>query len=131
MTSTRFIEPMYDAVDALDLEGMLRWLTDDATSQLGNGPVVSGKAEIRASFAGFFATLDGMRHQMLAMHVGEKTVVLESLVTYIVRGGESVTVPAATALDVEGDLVRATRVYIDLSPLLALQEQSPQHAAAG
>ena len=92
MPSTRFIQPMYDAVDALDLEGMLRWLTDDATSQLGNGPVLTGKADIRAGFAGFFATLEGMKHQMLATHIGETTVVLESLVTYTVRGGASVTV---------------------------------------
>jgi len=129
--STGFIEPMYEAVDALDVEGMLRWLTDDAESQLGNGPVVKGKSAIRESFTGFFATLDGMSHQMLETHVGDTTVVLEALVTYTVRGGASVTVPAATALDVEGDLVRATRVYIDLSPLMALQAERAQPVPTG
>ena len=44
---------------------------------------------------------------------------LETQVDYLRKDGRTVTVPVVTVLEREGRLVRALRIYLDVSPVYA------------
>lgn len=111
------------AGESLDVEAFLTLLAEDVVFRLGAQPPVHGKAAVRAVVTGLFASLAGLHHEVGDTIVEGDRVVFEAEVTYRFRGSGTLTLPYADVLrlDAQG-LVRDYRIYIDLSPLAALQQ---------
>jgi ketosteroid isomerase-like protein len=102
----------YAAVDDARLDDYLADFADDAEIRFGAGPVVRGKADVRAALAAGHARHD-MRHELLEVWESGTTTIAEFSVTYTYPDGRVETVPALTVLERPGGLVASMRVYVD------------------
>jgi ketosteroid isomerase-like protein len=107
----------YRDVDALDVEKVAAWFTDDGTVMFANHPPAVGRSAITAALGEFMSSIRGMKHEFLNVwNVGAITV-FEARVTYTCKDGTAVVIPAATFLERSGDKIRSCRIYVDHAPL--------------
>jgi ketosteroid isomerase-like protein len=115
----RDVTGIFADIDALDPDAFVAHLTEDVVFRFGNNEPAVGRAAVRDGVAGFFATIAGMKHQVLdTFEVGD-TVIAQIDIDYTRHDGKTVTVPNADILVFEGDLVKAWQIYIDLAPVFA------------
>jgi len=111
---------MFAVVDRLDADTFAEYYAPDAVLRFGNAEPVHGREAIRRTYAEFFATLDGLRHDMQHFFHQDGTHLAEALVTYTRRDGSLVTVPAMSVFHTREDgLIDSYRIYVDLAPLYA------------
>ena len=117
---SRDVAAIFADIDTFDPDKFVAHLTPDVTFRFGNADPVTGRAAVREAVAGFFATIDGMTHHILAVYEsGAETVIAKIDVEYLRQDGKSVTVPNADILVFDGDLVRDWQIYIDIAPVYA------------
>ncbi len=87
--------------------------------QFGNWAPVAGKPAVREALRRFFASIGGLSHEFTGEWRDTNTVVLEGNVTYTRLNGTTVTVPAATVYELDGELASQVRIYVDVGPALA------------
>jgi ketosteroid isomerase-like protein len=116
---SRDTQAIFADIDAFDPDRFVAHLTPDAVFRFGNAEPVVGRQAIREAVAGFFATIDGMRHHVRNTWPIGDTVIVQADVEYAREDGKTVTVPNADILLFDGDLVRDWQIYIDLTPLFA------------
>ncbi len=115
-----FADGMFAVVDRLDADTFAEYYAQDAVLRFGNAEPVHGREAIRRTYAEFFATLDGLRHDPQHYFHQDDTHLAEALVTYTRQDGSLVTVPALSAFHTRADgLIDSYRIYVDLAPLYA------------
>lgn len=119
MEMSDWVEDYFADVDAMRLDAFVDRHTDDAVVSFANNPPARGKDEIRAAIGGFWELIDGLSHEIKHRYEDGDTVILESLVTYRRKDGSDVTVPSASFLHRDGELVDRLTFYIDLAPVFA------------
>ena len=65
----------------------------------------------------FFSTIDGIKHHMVNVVESNGLTFLEANVEYQRKDGKTVTIPAVTVLERNGDLVKSLRIYFDVAPV--------------
>ena len=105
------------SVDSRDADAFSRFLTRDAAFIFGNAPALVGTAAIVDGVAGFFRAIAACQHRLSRIWQGSGAVGCEGTVTYTRLNGSVLVVPFANVFEVEGDLIRSYRVYIDNSAL--------------
>jgi ketosteroid isomerase-like protein len=116
---SRAVAPIFADIDALDPDKFITHLTPDVTFRFGNADPLTGREAVREAVAGFFTTIDGMRHHILGSYDDGDTSIVKIDVEYLRKDGKSVTVPNADILVFDGNLVRDWQIYIDLAPVFA------------
>ena len=115
-----FADGMFAVVDRLDADRFAEYYAPDAVLRFGNAEPVHGREAIRQTYAEFFATLDGLRHDPQHYVHQDGTHLMEALVTYTRKDGSLVTVPAMSVFHTRADgLIDSYRIYVDLAPLFA------------
>ncbi len=107
------------AVDRKDISDLGDWFSTDLELQFGNWPRVMGKDAALVVLEQFFGSIDGLSHQLIGAVSQEARIVVESIVTYRRLDGSSVSLPAATLLERDGERIKHLRIYVDQSPLFA------------
>ena len=116
----RFADGMFAVVDRLDADGFAEYYAEDAVLRFGNAEPVHGREAIRRTYAEFFATLDGLRHDPQHYVHQDGTHLMEATVTYTRKDGSLVAVPAMSVFHQGPDgLIDSYRIYVDLAPLYA------------
>ncbi len=116
---SRNTSAIFAAIDAFDPDKFVAHLTEDVTFRFGNAEPAVGRAAVREAVAGFFSTIDGLKHHILNLwDIGDVTVA-QINVEYIRTDGKHVTVPNADILTFDGDLVSNWQIYIDVAPVFA------------
>jgi len=108
---------LFASIDAMDTEGFLAFIRDDATFRFGSSPAATGREEIRAAVEGFFASFAALRHDLQQVIADGDAVACEGEVTYTRHDGSTITLPFANVFKVDGELISRYRVYIDIGPL--------------
>ena len=115
-----FADGMFAVVDRLDADRFAEYYAEDAVLRFGNAEPVHGRDAIRQTYADFFVSLDGLRHEMQQYFHVDGTHLAEALVTYTRKDGSLVTVPAISVFHTRPDgLIDSYRIYVDLAPLYA------------
>jgi ketosteroid isomerase-like protein len=115
-----YADGMFAVVDRLDADAFAEYYAPDAVLRFGNAEPVHGREAIHRTYADFFATLDGLVHDMQHYFHQDDTHLAEALVTYTRKDGSLVTVPAISVFHVREDgLIDSYRIYVDLAPLYA------------
>jgi ketosteroid isomerase-like protein len=112
---------VFATMDAGDLDGMVKHLTDDVITQFGNHAEIRGKAAFRALFDEFGQAISGLRHDVLDLwHAVEDfdMWVVRLSVCYRRLDGQTVTLPCCNVFRMRGDLISEYRVYVDIAPVL-------------
>jgi ketosteroid isomerase-like protein len=116
---SRDTRAIFADIDAMDPDRFVAHLTEDVVFRFGNGEPAVGRAAVRDAVAGFFSTIDALRHHVLNVWDIGDTTVTQIDVEYTRKDGKHVTVPNADILTYQGDLVAHWQIYIDLAPVFA------------
>ena len=108
---------LFASIDAMDTEGFLAFIREDATFRFGSSPAATGREEIRAAVEAFFASFAALRHDLQQVIADGDAVACEGEVTYTRHDGSTITLPFANVFTVDGERISRYRVYIDIGPL--------------
>lgn len=115
-----WVADFFADTDALDIDRLAPWFTEDLEVRFGNEPTIVGKAAALECLAGFWRTIKGMEHSRHQLVKQEEMAVLMSTVTYTRLDDSKVSLPVASYLRQAGPrTVDRLWVFIDLSPLYA------------
>jgi len=113
------LDDLFAKIDAKDTERFLEFLTDGASFRFGSAPPVRGQEAIHAAVDGFFASIAGSKHKLTRIIDDAGILVCEGEVTYTRHDATEVTLPFASFLELEGDLISNYKIYADAGPLYA------------
>ena len=117
METPNWCQQLFERIDAMDADGFVSFLTDDAQFRFGNAQEVTGKEKIREAIAGFFASIKGLRHHILRTWVHPEAVICQGEVTYTRTDDSQITIPFVNLFSMEGDYINHYHIYIDITPL--------------
>lgn len=117
--SLGWLSELFGSIDGQDADKFVSFLTPDATFRFGSSPAVIGRVPIAEAVDGFFGTIDGCRHRLTNTWGGDGTLVCEGEVTYRRHDGSEITLPFANVFDMDGELISAYKIYVDVGPLYA------------
>ena len=78
-----------------DIDGLLAYMTPEATQRIGNQETLRGHEQIREAHVAFYGTIDSLSHEVTGLWQWDGTVVVRSNATRRLDG-VAVTVPAVT-----------------------------------
>lgn len=115
-----FIRDVFARVDSFDPARFAEIFAAEGTMVFANGDPMVGPAAVEQGVGGFFSTINGLSHRLLAeWHDGGASVAqLET--TYDRQDGKQVTVPVVSIIRRRDDgLVDDYRVFFDIAPVYA------------
>ncbi len=113
------VTEMFADIDSMDADKFVSHLTPDGRFQFGNAEPGVGRAAIRDGVAGFFSTINGLRHTITGYWQQGNVVIVELVVEYTRKDGKVVTLPCANIFRLDGLLVGDYRIFMDVSPIYA------------
>ncbi len=108
---------LFSSVDAMDIEAFLDFIEDDALFRFGSEKAVTGKDAVRKALECFFASIKGLRHEILETWFHTETVVCQGQVTYTRIDDSDITIPFVNIWRMRGDRIREYLIYVDVKPL--------------
>ena len=120
MENAGWVKRLFSSVDNMDTEAFLDFLEDDALFRFGSEEAVTGKEAIRETIEGFFASIKGLRHEILETWFETGTVICQGEVTYTRKDDSDITIPFVNILRMGGNRIREYLIYIDIKPLYSL-----------
>ncbi|MFH1715737.1 MAG: nuclear transport factor 2 family protein [Planctomycetota bacterium] len=119
MKDADWVGRVFAAVDAMDTEAFLNFFEDDARFRFGSAPAVTGQDAIRRAVEGFFASIGGLRHEILETWFEAETVICRGQVTYTRTDGSEVAIPFATIWKLGGERIEEYLIYTDINSLFS------------
>lgn len=117
MENYKYLEELSPSLDEKDTEKVLSFLTDDCIFQAGNLGPVKGKETIAETLNGFFATVNGINHEMSDTFESGDAVVHRGMVTYTRLNNTTLTVPVCDVFKMRDGKIAEYYIYIDWSEL--------------
>ncbi|HEU4535043.1 MAG TPA: nuclear transport factor 2 family protein [Polyangiaceae bacterium] len=108
---------VYDAT--LDADGLAGLWHPEGSVQIGSSPAVTGRENIRAFFAGFFASgaFTKLEHEMIEVWDAPDALLYNATAIYTLADGSQVRVPYVNVVKYREGLFFDYRVFLDPSPL--------------
>jgi ketosteroid isomerase-like protein len=116
---SRDVARVFADIDAFDPGKFVAHLTPDVRFRFANADPATGREAVKEAVAGFFTTIDGLRHDIKNVWEFGETAIVQIDVEYRRKDGKTVTLPNADILIYDGDLVRDWQIYIDVAPIYA------------
>lgn len=111
------IDGLFSAIDAMDADRFVDYLTADAVFRFGSAPAASGRDSVREAVAGFFSSIAGLQHALTRTMDDDGVLVCEGEVTYTRHNGSKITLPFANVLELDDGLISHYKIYADITPL--------------
>lgn len=119
MDTPAWVTTLFHALDTFDARTFASFLTDDAVFVFGNAEPVKGKLTIQEVVAGFFTSIQAIRHDLLETWLLPETVICRGVVTYTRHNGSQLAVPFANVFKLRNGLIQGYLIYVDNSQLYA------------
>ena len=119
MEAVNLVEKVLERVDAMDVDGLVSFLADDARLRFGNGPAIAGKEQIGQAIGEFFQSIKALRHKIVHIWSDPQGIVCQGEVSYTRTDGAAVCIPFVNVWVVQAGLIKEYLIYIDLAPLYA------------
>lgn len=117
---SEFVARVFSTVDSTDVGAFVDLLSDDARVTFGNAEPLVGGAAVGEGLAAFYASIGGLRHEIVEELTADATTLVESRVTYTRLDGGVVTLPAATVIHrTDTGHIDQYRIYFDTTPVYA------------
>jgi ketosteroid isomerase-like protein len=114
---TDTIKALFAAVDSKDAAAFGELISDDCRFRFGNQEFISGKEPVMRYVAGFFGSIQDLRHEILDTWSVDDAIICQGYVTYIRHNGSSLTVPFANVLKLAASQIREYLIFADTSAL--------------
>jgi len=121
METPAWVTTLFRALDAFDADTLASFLTDDAVFVFGNAEPVRGKQAIHGVVAGFFTSINAIRHDLLETWTLLQVVICRGTVTYTRHNGSQLRVPFANIFKLQNGLIQDYLIYVDNSQLYTQQ----------
>jgi ketosteroid isomerase-like protein len=121
METPPWVSTLFQALDAFDAKTFASFLTNDAVFVFGNAEPVRGKQTIHDVVAGFFTSIQAIRHDLLDTWTLPATVICRGVVTYTRHSGTQLSVPFANVFKLRDGLIQDYLIYVDNSQLYTRQ----------
>jgi hypothetical protein len=104
----------------MNVAAVIPLFAENARVVFGNSEPMVGIDEIRPGLTAFFATIAGLRHEIVNEWNVDGETIFELQVTYDRKDGRQVTIPCVTIFhtDQAGE-IDDYRVYFDMAPIYA------------
>ena len=112
-----WVEDLYEALDAKDVDAFVAKLTPGAEVRFANGEPVEGRVAVRDAYTEFFRSIDSVSHAFTSQLRVDDTLIIEQAVTYGRRDGSSIVVPAVTIFELSDSMADRMQTYTDVSLL--------------
>ena len=116
---TTQVDKLFHAIDTMDPDAFVAFLTPTGTFTFGNAPPVHGRPAVRELVHGFWQSIRGSAHRRLHVWRDGDAVAVHGEVTYTRRDDRQVTVPFVNVFKMEGAHIAAYAIHIDNTPLFA------------
>jgi len=117
MRTHDWVRELFTAIDAGDAKGFGEFLADDATFRFGNMDAVHGRKAIEQAVAGFFGSIESVRHEIADTWFTDGAVILHGTAIYTRHDGGSITVPFCNVFKMHGDRIGEYLIYVDVTGL--------------
>ncbi len=117
MDKKNWVSKLFQAVDKMDTEAFVAFLSDDVLFRFGNAEPVNGKALTGEIVGGFFGSIKGLSHDLAAIWEEEDAVICHGTVTYTRHDSTTLCLPFANILGISDNLINEYRIFIDISEL--------------
>jgi ketosteroid isomerase-like protein len=119
-TATDFTTDVWRRVDSKDAASFAELFAPEGKLTFANGEPMVGPEEIRAGVAGFFNTIESLRHTVVNEWTTEDDSIIELNVHYDRLDGGHADIPVVTIWTRNSDgLFTSYRVFFDLTPVFA------------
>ncbi len=108
---------LFAAIDEMDTEAFLGFLSEDVVFRFGSFPAVKGKGKVREAVTQFFSTIAGLHHVIKKEARKDHSVIVEGEVTYKRKDGKKIAIPFSNIMEEKHDKFCTYLIYIDISPL--------------
>jgi hypothetical protein len=102
-----------------DIQKFLGFFTETTVFRMGNGELVVGRDAITQWTAGYLSSVTGTTHDVKQIWQDDAAFAVQMDVTYQMKSGQSITLPAVTEMRLDGELLTHYLIYIDASPVEA------------
>jgi ketosteroid isomerase-like protein len=119
MKISEWVRQLFTTIDKIDARAFAGYLSEDGVFRFANQPEARGRAAVEAAVAGFFASLAGLKHELVNEWSAPDSVVVEGRVTYTRKDGTSVTLPFVDVFERSGTVISLYKIYMDATPLFA------------
>lgn len=123
MAVPQWAQEIFRAIDEMDAEKFVSFLTEDATFVFGNNPPVTGNAAIKEAVQGFFSSINGLSHTLTKSWMTEDAIIFHGMVTYTRKDDSTVELPFANIFEMKGDKIQNYLIFMDVNPLFAPPEE--------
>jgi len=100
-----------------DIGEFLGFFTDATVFRMGSADPVVGRNAVAAWVSDYLGSVAGTRHDVNRIWESEDSVAVQMDVTYEMRGGRSVTLPAVTEMRLRDGALTHYLIYMDPSPV--------------
>ena len=114
-----FSVEMFSRSDAKDVDGWTALMTADVHFVFGNGDPIDGRDKVHEVIAGFFDSIQAIKHEVLEAWTVDDKLFQKLQVTYTRLDGGVLSVPAANILTMREGLIGEYLIYVDNSALYA------------
>ena len=108
---------VYEAVDSMDEQRLMRFLTEGCTFVFGNQDPVVGRAHIAEYSRQFMTQIAAINHRLLDVWGFDDVIVSRIEVTYTRNDRSTVIAPAVTIWRVRDRQIDDYRIYADVTSL--------------
>ncbi|HLG20527.1 MAG TPA: nuclear transport factor 2 family protein [Bdellovibrionota bacterium] len=114
-----WVRELFDSIDRKDARAFASFLTEDARFRYGSQAMIQGKSAIEKFVAGYFASLQTIRHTIEEVWSADQgnTWFIEGTVEYTLAKGRSVQVPFLNHFSMQEGRIRDYLVFTDPTPL--------------
>ena len=123
MNAEAFAREFMSVFDTQDAEKIVAYLHEDVRMQLANWPIFTGIEQVKAAFSSAAVRFADLHHNILGVFEGKweegNVICIETLVTYDIKGGSSITLPVTTIMRLRGEKIADYRIYMDPNPVFS------------
>lgn len=102
-----------------DIEEFLGFFSDTTVFRMGNADPVVGRDAISAWVGSYLSSVVGTTHEVVTIWESEDAFAVRINVTYRMRGGQHITLPAVTEIRLSSGVLTDYLIFMDPSPVEA------------
>lgn len=119
-----FLERYYEAMETNNPSAYGAYYSENIRLTFGNEPTINGRGAVIDAFDSMLSQFESLHHDLVSVRPQEAgLVVFESLGTWRLLGGETVTIPACSLFRIENGLLVDLRIYVDNAPVFEALER--------
>ena len=110
---TKWIHELFQAIDAMDADGFVEFLSEDVRFKHGNQDFLYGRSEAHKGISGLFDNILGINHELSTILVSGNSIVVYGTVTYTRKDGSTLSVPVADIWTMADDKIQEYLIFVD------------------